>query len=48
MAERRKTLVADKILLLTALTLALFGILMQYSARSYIAFNQTGDAFYYV
>ena len=48
MAERRKALVADKILLLTALTLALFGILMQYSASSYIALNQTGDAFYYV
>lgn len=48
MAERRTPLIADKTLLFTALTLALFGILMQYSASSYIAVQQTGDAFFYV
>lgn len=48
MSDRRTPLVADKVLLLTALTLAVFGIVMQYSASSYIALNQTGDEFFYV
>lgn len=48
MAERKAPLVADKILLAATLTLALFGIVMQYSASSYIALQQTGDEFFYV
>ncbi len=48
MAERKTPVIADKVLLLTALTLAVFGIVMQYSASSYIALNQTGDEFFYV
>lgn len=48
MAERRTPLIADKTLLIVALTLALFGIVMQYSASSYIALQQTGDEFFYV
>lgn len=48
MAERRTPVVTDKILVITALVLAVFGIVMQYSASSYIALQQTSDEFFYV
>lgn len=48
MAERKTPFFADKILLITALGLSVFGIIMQYSASSYIALQQTGDEFFYV
>lgn len=40
--------VPDKILLACVLTLSLFGLLMQFSAGSYSAMQETGDAFAYV
>lgn len=48
MSERSKPVVADKTLIFTALILAVFGIVMQYSASNYIALQQTGDEFFYV
>ena len=48
MSERKTPIIADKILVVCALTLAVFGIVMQYSASSYIALQQTGDEFFYV
>ena len=41
-------LIPDKVLLCCAAGLALFGLLMQYSASSYSALDETGDAFFYV
>lgn len=45
-SERR--IIADKTLFFAVAVLSLFGILMQYSASSYVALQQTGDEFYYV
>lgn len=38
----------DVVLIVCTLFLALFGLLMQYSAGSYVAARDTGDAFYFV
>ena len=46
--SRKGKYVPDKILLACVLGLALFGLLMQYSASSYSALTRTGDAFFYV
>ncbi len=35
-------------LIITVVLLSIFGIIMQYSASSYSALNETGDAFFYV
>lgn len=43
----KKKLIYNKTLVFSALALALFGILMQYSASSYSALKETGDAFFY-
>ena len=40
--------VPDKILLCCVILLSLFGLVMQYSASSYSALNETGDEFFYV
>lgn len=48
MSEHKTPIIADKILVVCALILAVFGIIMQYSASSYIALQQTGDEFFYV
>lgn len=46
--SRKGKYVPDKLLLACVLGLALFGLLMQYSASSYSALTRTGDAFFYV
>lgn len=38
--------VPDKILLCCVILLSLFGLVMQYSASSYSALNETGDEFF--
>lgn len=44
----KRTKKVDVVLVVCTLFLALFGLLMQYSAGSYIALRDTGDAFYFV
>ena len=46
MKERWK--IHNKLLVSCAIFLSLFGLVVQYSASSYSALNQFGDAFYYV
>lgn len=46
--NKKNSIFADKTLFIVVLVLSLFGILMQYSASSYTAQLQTGDAFFYV
>lgn len=45
---RKKSIIADKPLLIAVLALSLFGLLMQYSASSYSALMEFGDSFFYV
>ncbi|MGN0796974.1 MAG: putative lipid II flippase FtsW [Christensenellales bacterium] len=44
----KRTKTVDVILIISTLFLALLGLLMQYSAGSYVATRDTGDAFYFV
>ncbi len=48
MDARGKFKIHNKLLVACAVALSLFGLLMQYSASSYSAESQFGDAFYYV
>ena len=43
-----RRIVPDKALLICVIMLSLFGLVMQYSASSYSALNETGDAAFYV
>ena len=43
-----RKIIPDKALLAGTAFLALFGLVMQYSASSYATLNETGDAFFYV
>lgn len=45
---RKKSIIADKPLLIAVLSLSLFGLLMQYSASSYSALMEFNDSFFYV
>ncbi|MDE5618149.1 MAG: FtsW/RodA/SpoVE family cell cycle protein, partial [Clostridia bacterium] len=48
MSDKKYKFVADKTLFICVMALSLFGLVMQYSAGSYGAQLETGDAMFYV